>query len=222
MKKFIHVERCDSTQELLKEQLALQDHCGDLTISCGHQLKGFGRGSNTWTDSPGTVCFSMTLEPHIKVTFTALEISLLISRFFSLKGKDIKVKWPNDLINFQGKKCGGVIVQNSGNRYFAGAGLNLFQNDSRFGGIYEAEFAVDKKEWAKDLSHFITSHRYTDSEVLTGDWNSICFHLNHEVSIIDGNEETRGKFIGLGPYGEALIENSQGTHHIYNGSLKLI
>ena len=189
MKKFIHVDRCDSTQELLKEQLALDHDCEDLTVSCEHQLNGFGRGSNTWTDSPGTICFSMTIIPNKKITFTALEISLLVRHFFSLKGKDIKVKWPNDLINSEGKKCGGVIVQNSGSNFYAGIGLNLFQNDQYFGGIYEAEFTIDKKEWAKELSSFIGHNRYAGPEEISTDWLKGCHHLNRQVKIVDGDHE---------------------------------
>ena len=222
MKKFIHVDRCDSTQELLKEQLTHEYLNEDLTVSCNHQLNGFGRGSNTWTDSPGTVCFSMTIKAHEKITFTALEISLLIHRFFELKGKVIKVKWPNDLINSEGKKCGGVIVQNYDHNFLAGIGINLFQNDASFGGIYEADFLIDKKEWAKELSTFIGLNRYTSSEQIERDWLKGCYHLNREVKIIDGDQELKGEFIGLGAHGEALLKNSQGTIHVYNGSLRLI
>ena len=81
MEKFIHVERCDSTQDLIKEQL-LQSVQNELTVSCEHQTNGRGRGSNIWQDSPGTLCFSMTIKPHVQVTYTALEISLLIHHFF--------------------------------------------------------------------------------------------------------------------------------------------
>jgi biotin-[acetyl-CoA-carboxylase] ligase BirA-like protein len=220
MEKFIHVERCDSTQDILKEQLALSGDV-DLTVSCEHQTNGHGRGNNIWQDSPGTLCFSMTIKPHIQVTYTALEISLLIHRFFSQKGKEIKVKWPNDLLTFEEKKCGGVLIQNSGNHYYAGIGLNLFQNAHTYGDIYDVSFPLDKKEWAKELSHFIRENRYISTELLTSDWLKSCVHLNREVKIIEGDQETSGEFIGLGPFGEALIENSQGIHQIFNGSLRL-
>jgi BirA family biotin operon repressor/biotin-[acetyl-CoA-carboxylase] ligase len=222
MKKFIHVDRCESTQELIKEQLGLDHHCEDLAVSCEHQINGFGRGSNTWTDSSGTICFSMTIIPNKNITFTPLEISLLVRNFFLLKGKDIKVKWPNDLINSEGKKCGGVIVQNSGSHFYAGIGLNLFQNDPSYGGIYEAEFALDKKEWAKELSTFIWLNRYAGHEEISADWLKGCHHLNRHVKIVDGDHEATGEFIGLGPFGEAVLKNPQGTVHLYNGSLRLI
>jgi biotin-[acetyl-CoA-carboxylase] ligase BirA-like protein len=221
MEKFIHVERCDSTQDLIKEQL-LQSAQDELTVSCEQQINGRGRGSNIWQDSPGTLCFSMTIRPHIQVTYTALEISILIHHFFKMKGKEIRLKWPNDLMTLEEKKCGGVLVQNSESHYYVGIGLNLFQNESSFGGIYETSFPINKQERVKELSAYIRSNRYSNTEDLSKDWLKSCFHLNQQVSISEGDQETCGKFVGLGSYGEALLENSQGTHHLFNGSLRLL
>lgn len=221
MEKFIHIECCDSTQDLLKEQLSLPGP-DELTVSCEHQKSGHGRGSNLWEDSPGTICLSMTVKPHQRVTFTSLEISLLIQHFFSLKGKDIKVKWPNDLISADGKKCGGILIQNYGPHFMAGIGVNLFKTNSHYGGIYETSFPIEKKNWARELSSYIRNNRYNSTEKLITDWINCCSHLNQEVRISEGEQQTAGVFIGLGPYGEAVLENSQGTHHLFNGSLRLI
>lgn len=221
MEKFIHVDRCDSTQDLVKEQL-MGNTSDELTVSCEHQTLGRGRGSNSWQDSSGTLCFSMTVLPHEKATFTALEISTLIADFFKLKGQEIKLKWPNDLITFDEKKCGGILIQNFESRYIAGVGINLYRNENDFGGIYETSFEIEKKAWAKEMSDYIRSHRYHSTSELILKWNTYCFHMDREVKITEGEIETRGKFIGLGPYGEALISNAQGTHHLFNGSLRLV
>ena len=221
MENFIYVDACESTQDLIKEQLK-QNSFDELTVCCEHQTNGHGRGNSIWEDSPGTLCFSMTVKPHIKFTFTALEISLLIRNFFSIKGREIKVKWPNDLITQDVKKCGGVLVQNFEAFYLAGIGLNLFQNGDTYGGFYETSFPIAKKEWAKELSDFIRANRYESTENLTRDWQKSCSHLNREVRIFEGVLETCGVFTGLGPYGEAVLENSQGIHHIFNGSLRLV
>lgn len=221
MEKFIHVDRCDSTQDLLKEQLT-QNPQSELTVSCEHQTQGRGRGRNIWQDSPGTLCFSMSIAPHEKTTFTALEISTLIADFFHLKGREIKLKWPNDLINSEGKKCGGILVQNLNLHFLAGIGLNLFHNSLEFGGIYESSFELDKKNWAQELSQYIRHHRFDSTDLLASRWMSYCAHQNKEVKITEGFEETYGRFIGLGEFGEAIIDNGAGTHKIFNGSLRLV
>jgi BirA family biotin operon repressor/biotin-[acetyl-CoA-carboxylase] ligase len=221
MEKFIHVDRCDSTQDLLKEQLT-GNESQQFTISCELQTNGRGRGVNNWLDSSGTICFSMSIDPHVKQTFTALEISTIIADFFQMKGRRIQLKWPNDLINLDGKKCGGILVQSQGPIYMAGIGLNLFQESADFGGIYETTFELEKKNWSKELSGYIRTHRFTSTEELISKWNSYCAHLGKTVRIFEGTQETIGEFIGLGPYGEAILKNESGLHHMFNGSLRLV
>jgi BirA family biotin operon repressor/biotin-[acetyl-CoA-carboxylase] ligase len=221
MEKFIHVEQCDSTQDLIKEQLT-GNESQELTISCEHQTHGRGRGVNSWQDSPGTLCFSMSLLPHEKKTFTALEISTIVAEFFYSKGSEIQLKWPNDLISKDGKKCGGILLQNFNSLYIAGIGLNLFQNRDEFGGVYETNFPLEKKSWAQELSQYIRTHRFQSTEALILKWDSYCSHFGKQVRIFEGNEETIGEFVGLGPYGEAILKNAEGTHHLFNGSLRLV
>lgn len=221
MEKFIHVDCCNSTQELLKEQLAVNPN-DELTVSCELQLQGRGRGINTWEDSNGTICFSMNIAPHSKTSFTALEMSLLVSRFFETKGRFISLKWPNDLQNEMGKKCGGILVQNAGINYLAGIGINLFHEKTEFGGVYETNFEIEKKSWAQDIGQFIRIHRYEETSEIIADWTKKCVHLNQQVKIIENEQVTTGLFLGLGEYGEALIMNESGIHHLYNGTLRLV
>jgi len=164
----------------------------------------------------------MTVAPSEKVTFTALEISLLIQTFFTTKGKNISVKWPNDLIATSHKKCGGVLIQNIGPHYLAGIGINLYSGKEQYGGIYDSEFNVDKKMWIQELSKYISSHRYSDKEKIASDWLEQCFHLNTKVNLIEGELETIGTFIGLGQHGEAIVQNADGKHYLFNGSLRLV
>lgn len=221
MVKYIHVDRCDSTQDLLKEQLTLEPETA-WTISCEHQIQGKGRGVNSWLDTPGTLCFSMAIHAHPKPSLTALELSTLVCRFFEVEGNKLKLKWPNDIQNKAGKKCAGILVQTSGQHCMAGLGVNLFFEGQEFGGVYDSSFQLNKESWSKELSMFIREHRYTDSNSLILDWEKRCSHMNEAVTITESGVEVRGFFRGLGEYGEALIENQEGVHKLYNGSLRLV
>ena len=220
MEKFIHLDFCDSTQDVIKEQLSL-GHSGEMTVSCEHQIKGRGRGLNTWLDGAGTICFSMTIFPHHQTSLTALEISVLICNFFESKGKNIRLKWTNDLITPNRKKCGGILVQNFQDQYFVGVGINIFSPSPEFGGIFSALFTFDKKEWVTELSNFIRTNRFTSSEKLINDWSNKCIHLNEVVTINESDQKIKGIFKGLGNFGEALIETENGTLKLFNGSLHL-
>ncbi len=219
MIKQIHVNSCDSTQDLLKEQL--KDHGSEtILVSCENQLKGRGRGDKVWSALPGTLCFSLNLPPHVAPSFTALEISLLITKFFEEIGKELKLKWPNDIWNKHQQKCCGVLVQSFQHHMMAGIGINLSSQDSAFGAIFDEEFEFDKKSWAHEMANFILMNRYQDTESLKKDWNERCFHLNKEVTITENNETHQGIFLGLGTHGEAILSTPDGEMKLYNGTLR--
>lgn len=221
MIRHIHINECHSTQDELKEQLTEAHESQQILVSCESQTHGYGRNSNSWTSLPGTLCFSLTIQPSVLPSFTALEISLLILNFFSSKGKNLTLKWPNDLWNSNGLKCAGILVQSSQQKYLAGIGLNLFSSNQSFGGIFENEFSFDKKKLAHEISDYIYSHRYHNIQQLTKDWETRCGHMNHQVTITEGSEIISGEFLGLGEHGEARIKNSEKVHLIYNGSLRI-
>ena len=218
----LHLNECDSTQDVLKEQLRKEPQHRTYLVSCENQLKGRGRGDHIWENMPGTLCLSLSHDPHITPSFTALEISVLVARFFEKKGQRLKLKWPNDLYNQHGQKCCGILVQNSQDIMMTGIGLNLFSDHPEFGGIYEGAFELDKKNWASDLAEFIITHRYTSTPDLINDWELRCFHLGAEVRILENGEEFRGKFERLGEHGEAVLMTSHGETHLYNGSLRIV
>lgn len=221
MMKHLHIDRCDSTQDVLKEQLS-QDSSLEYLVSCEVQIDGRGRGSNKWSDSEGTLCFSMTIPPHTKPSFTALEMTLLLSKFFEGKMQNTVLKWPNDLLTKKGRKCAGILVQTSGAKFLAGIGVNLFTTSHEFGGIFSSPFPFEKSKWSFDLAKYINEHRYLSTQTLIQDWEKRCFHLGKKVVIKDERLECEGVFNGLGADGEALIQTETGIERIYNGSLRLV
>lgn len=220
MIKQIHVNECDSTQDLIKEQLKDHSRSESLLVSCDHQLMGRGRGGNQWTNVSGSLCFSMTIKPHPELSFTALELSVLVVKFF--EGSKLSLKWPNDVWNNQGKKCCGILVQNSQNVMIAGIGLNLWSDHPEYGGVYDSSFRFDKKSWSKELATFIQQNRIQSTDQLKNEWQDRCGHMGSHVKITEGEESFEGLFMGLGSHGEALLMCAGEKRHLYNGSLRVI
>ncbi|HLT22896.1 MAG TPA: hypothetical protein VKZ84_05620, partial [Bacteriovoracaceae bacterium] len=133
MIRHIHLEHCDSTQDVLKEQLSLGGG-ENLLISCDLQTSGRGRGDHSWTPMPGSLYMSFTVAPSIVPSFTALELSVLVADFFD--GSKLTLKWPNDIYNHHFKKCAGILIQQSQNQMLAGIGINLFSSVEHFGGVF--------------------------------------------------------------------------------------
>ncbi len=218
----IHLEHCDSTQDEIKEQLLKASSGESLIVSCENQISGRGRGENKWTTMPGTLCFSMNIDPHPVMSFSAIELSVILSEFFNNKGHKISLKWPNDLWNHDKKKCGGILVQGHQSNLLAGIGLNLWSDNKEYGGISDVTIPLDKKSLSYELADYIVQHRIYDWLELRRRWLNNCGHLKHEVRITDGEKVIEGIFTGIGDYGEALIDQNGSTLKIYNGSLRLI
>lgn len=226
MKK-IHLEQCASTQEFLLQNLK-NGNIYDL-VSTEVQTEGKGRHQNKWYQLANTLCFSFLCKPNKIITFTSLEMALLVSLFFEEKmDMDIRVKWPNDLLTIKGEKCGGILLNNSNNNCVVGVGLNLFAspNEKNFaadypvGSISDIPFEYSRKELAENIFTFIESNRMSADIVAKG-WEAICFHQNKRVEITDMDQRIIGKFIGIGKNGEALIEQGLNITKVYNGSLRV-
>jgi BirA family transcriptional regulator, biotin operon repressor / biotin---[acetyl-CoA-carboxylase] ligase len=221
MIRHIHLNDCDSTQDILKEQLNNPDSNEAILVSCENQISGRGRGENKWISLPETLCFSLNINPHSELSFTALELSVIIARFFESNGRKLKLKWPNDLLNENNQKCGGVLIQGSKNQLCAGIGINLSSSHETYGGVFDEKFEINKKTWAKEITDFIHSHRYESTAKLTSDWLGRCGHLNQMVTVTEGNTKFEGIFQSLGAHGEALICTDGKIQSIYNGTLRI-
>jgi len=219
MIKQLHLNECDSTQDILKEQLSVLGNSNPFVVSCEHQKNGRGRGLNSWTSHQGSLCFSLNLEPHPIISLTALEISVIITKFF--EGSILSLKWPNDIWDKNQKKCAGILIQSHQGSMITGIGLNLFSDLAPFGGVYDSPFSFDKKSWSLEIANFILQNRYKSSEQLKNDWEKKCGHLGHRINITEGNEITEGIFSGLGEHGQAVIKTYNGEKHFYNGSLTI-
>ncbi|MAE59064.1 MAG: hypothetical protein CME69_09300, partial [Halobacteriovorax sp.] len=53
------------------------------------------------------------------------------------------------------------------------------------------------------------------------EFKNYCFHLNKDVLLLDDGNKYQGKFIGVGEYGEALIQINSEVKKFYSGSLYL-
>lgn len=220
MIKQIHLTHCDSTQDVLKEQLSETPEL-EILVSTDHQTKGRGRGTHSWEALPGSLCFSLSLKPHPLTSLSSLEVSLLVQEFFKTKGASLSLKWPNDLWTQERKKCGGVLLQGSKDLYLAGIGINLYSEIPHYGGVFKNDQGFKKESIAREISEFILTHRIQDSDTLKRRWLNVCGHRNAYVKIIEGEKSTEGIFKGIGEYGEAVLETENGIESFFNGSLRL-
>ena len=235
-----HFHQIPSTQDYIRDHLDdLLSHSPLCLVSADFQTAGIGRKRHSWNHVKNALAFSLTLKrPRGGGTnsLTALEIAVLLVRFFRENyGHSLQVKWPNDLINPSGEKCGGVIIHlQSGGEIIVGIGLNLgpakFAQEQQYHflpGVIDHNWELaknDLKEIPYAIYEFILSHRLDSHEILA-EWMKYCVHLNHLVAIRDGVEHWQGIFIGIGQQGEAILGQKGGQVHqvrVFTGSLSYL
>jgi BirA family biotin operon repressor/biotin-[acetyl-CoA-carboxylase] ligase len=228
--KHIHLDSCESTQKYLIEMIK-ENQIDDqqILVSCNTQTAGIGQKQNTWDSYENTLCLSGTIKENDILTLTPLEIGILICEYFNTNfDTKLMLKWPNDILNHNGEKVGGVIINKSGNSpLILGIGLNLKSSqteqikdyDYKAGFIFEGDTRdISKMDMAKELYSIFSNNRLSSIQTIHK-WNLLCTHLNKEVSVKDNSKEYSGLFIGIGENGQALIKDEGQTHELYSGTL---
>lgn len=221
-----HFDQIPSTHsELLK---LVADPSKEILISCEHQTSGRGQYSRTWDTYKHSLCFSFNLKKCPTTTLTSLEVGVhLLNYFKSIYNIELNIKWPNDLLNLDDQKVGGILIQSFRDDEFAvGIGLNFFPTkfspDYRTpaGSIFKKDFSWVKKEEAVKIYNYILSRRLPVDEIIPS-WNTKCAHLNREILFVEDDIEYRGIFKGLGDHGQAQLEINNQLKEFYSGSIIL-
>ena len=230
-----HFNTIDSTQIYLKENLdELKLNDNNILISCSNQTKGIGRTDNVWDFYSNSIAISFTLSPHKTPSLTPLEIGLLTINFILKKyKKEIFLKWPNDLMTKDGKKCGGILCQYiDKSTVIVGLGINLGQNNFNDKKIYphgfgsvDQDLVLEKLDYEKISNelycHFL-GERIIEVEDLKSSFLNNCLHINKEVLIHDGEGNHIGIFKGIGNNGEALVEINLTIQKFFSSSLTIL
>lgn len=221
MFRHIKLDSIESTQTYLKNKF--EDHSdSNLLVSAREQTNGHGRKQRSWLQFDKSICFSFTLPKRDNITLSTLEISCHVIKYlqreFSFRGS---LKWPNDILDHDQKKCGGILVDLFKETLIVGIGLNFGKNNE-FGNIESPKLIVEDYHLlpARIYTNILNAFPQSDEWVVNF-WTQNCAHINQEVTIKDDELNFVGKFKGIGEYGEALVVDSQNKlHKIFNGTLR--
>ena len=197
-----------------------------LLVSTQKQSAGLGRRGNSWYSGTQSLAMSFSIKGQQELSLTPLHMALALCEYFKAQNISLSLKWPNDLLNQQGEKVGGILCQVLDLNYvLVGIGLNLYFDHSDFFAVKEFPYPIshlnlnvmNKKEMAESLYKYIIHFKNFSANK----WNQHCFHLNKNVEIIDGNQKTKGLFNGIDEFGAAIIKTQDHTIKIYTGSLRV-
>jgi len=127
-RRLVHVPSCFSTQDLAAADPAAGDG-GDAVFWADHQTRGRGRQRREWHDEPGrdlAVTFRVrTALPRPLALPAAVPVAVVLA-CEPLAGRELRIKWPNDVF-LDGRKLGGVLIDagvGGADGYLIGIGIN--------------------------------------------------------------------------------------------------
>lgn len=225
----VYDEKMDSTNTQAK-RLGEEDAENGTVVIAEQQTAGKGRRGKTWVSPLGNCYFTVLLRPDVHADrasmitlISALALAQAVEKVMDL---ETMIKWPNDVIA-NGKKLCGILTESSSdleyiNYVVVGIGVNCNQT----------EFPEEIREIASSicletgrtvdrtwlLAEFfncfeVCYETFLETEDLQGlveDYNARLINRGKEVKIVEKEQETVLKAIGVDQHGGLIVEDAEG------------
>jgi BirA family biotin operon repressor/biotin-[acetyl-CoA-carboxylase] ligase len=153
-------------------------------VVADHQTEGRGRLGRAWVSEPGAnLLLSIVMEATADPT-RAPRLCLLWAAAIA-EAIDVRVKWPNDLVDAEGRKLGGLLAELDDGRIVLGIGLNA--NQVTFPGVERATSLrslrgapIDRLTLLVEVIHAVRSVDYDED---LSRWRSRSITLGRRVAI---------------------------------------
>lgn len=215
-----------------------------LLVLTGQQTAGRGRGSNTWWSAPGSLTFSLLLNPsnlgimqqdwpRISLT-TGLATCLALEEF--LGDHSCFLKWPNDVL-LHDRKISGILVEagaGAAGNVVIGIGINVnnsFQDapdplpttatsliDST-----QQEFSLDAvlvqvlQQLQRQLDR-LANH----DPALPADWQQRSALNGRTLEVVTEKRSYRGTCQGIDEHGALMLKTEDGLEQLFSGQVQSI
>lgn len=133
IRTLVRREQVPSTSDLARELVRVDNPALPLLVLADRQSRGRGRGSNAWWSGPGSLTFTLALDPDAHGLVPAHEPRLALAAAVAVveavgPAVPLGVRWPND-VEANGRKLGGILPERvetpAGPRLLIGVGLNV-------------------------------------------------------------------------------------------------
>ena len=243
-KEVVFLETVDSTNEYLRRNIKKLKNGAvvwALSQSCGR-----GRLQRKWvSDSNGNLYFSFLVKKDSwieQLTEFPIIVSVVLRRAIvevlrTSELKDLKLKWPNDLL-WKEQKLSGILMEIEQDNLVCGIGLNVEKAPNIEGKhvaclkdmaghaevLKQADIiAVFCKTFNKAIDEYL-SHGFSSFKA---EWEQNCLHINKKVALSGGIEDNTPKieamFLGLNDDGGALViyDGESKKRVVYSGELNV-
>lgn len=196
-------------------------------LIAAHQSNGRGRQGNKWLSEEGGLYLSykFILADYMNVSLLPAQVAIACHKALDeLNPHEYFLKWPNDILNSEGKKLAGILLERIEQNIIVGIGINCASNESI------TDFAHLKEQteplWLSYAlaEEFPAAFKLKSEEVINY-WKQKSFIKSQDVISVelpDGNK-VEGKYEGLGPEGELrLLANDGQALELVSGEVKKV
>lgn len=228
-------EEISSTNEYASQYLKKHKNCDKIVIGAYSQYSGRGQRDNKWESQDyKNLTISILFKPSFVEAMSQFRISEIISLgvfdYLSVRTKDVKIKWPND-IYINDKKIAGILIEHlimgpSIASSICGLGLNINQeifksdapNPVSLKQITGEEYDIDNV--LEDLLACI-DRRYKMLEeggaiLLRRDYHSALYRRNEYHMFKNESKTFEAKIVGVNEIGQLVLEDKTGESTFYN------
>jgi BirA family biotin operon repressor/biotin-[acetyl-CoA-carboxylase] ligase len=227
--KIIKLDAIDSTNSFLKNKSSNQEIDDFTTVYTQNQFNGRGRTTKQWISEPNKN-IALSLFKRIKKTdllhifllnvIASISILELLEKYLV---KDVKVKWPNDVM-VKNKKISGVLIENKikkNNSINSVMGIGINVNQQHFPDFLSATSIVNEigsvseiDLLANELAFIIKSNfkfLKSKSKIYLDHYNNKLHNKNQTVRFKNniGKIEV-GKIVKVDFRGNLMIMNEEG------------
>ena len=190
------------------------------------QTRGRGRRGRVWRSIPaGAILLAMRFPARGAPLGLPLAVGVGILRALeSDVGAQLKLKWPNDILDSAGRKVGGILAEASGGSVVVGAGINLLMTSELRAALGRpaaglvAELGAPQR---RNIRAGLAAEAVAESVAAFGadgagrflpDALSRHIAAPGETVLFRGGDgrERRGAFSGFGERGELLLRGEDG------------
>lgn len=216
-----HYDLVDSTNDLARDRALAGAEAG-LVIRADRQNAGRGRRGRSWSSPPGNLYCSLVLRPSqppaALATLSFVTVTALGDVLCDLLPKrDVRHKWPNDLL-VEGCKISGILLESAGAALVIGLGVNIVSHPAET--MYPVTDLLAQGaapiSAADLLDRFLQRFAYHYAIWEEGGfpaalpaWRNRAIGIGGEIVVRLETETLTGKFLDLDVDGTLLLEQAE-------------
>lgn len=185
----MHLESVTSTQDVARAM-----PIGSIVVA-DEQTAGRGRMERRWEAPKGTALLVSFVLPRHPLLSLAAGVAAA-----EACGPEVRLKWPNDLL-LEGRKLGGILVENTPDRAVCGIGINL---------AWAPDGAARLDQPPDDVLARLSARMAVWTAAPTGSvlarWRELSDTLGRRVRIDASAGVVEGVAQDIGPGGELIVD----------------